>query len=119
PFNVLDTAVVRPAEPDAVDLRRGQKILERGEGAAVANSQRAGQRRSFLRALAIRAPDAAHVGVAHGLPCAHVEFCDESASDEADAQPLARHRLLAHLASGSGRSWNFTTLLVVPFPPSM
>jgi rhodanese-related sulfurtransferase len=24
-----------------------------------------------------------------------------------------------HLASGSGRSWNLTTLLVVPFPPSM
>ena len=23
-----------------------------------------------------------------------------------------------HLASGSGRSWNFTTLLVVPLPPS-
>jgi hypothetical protein len=24
-----------------------------------------------------------------------------------------------HFASGSGRSWNFTTLLVVPLPPSM
>jgi protocatechuate 4,5-dioxygenase beta chain len=23
-----------------------------------------------------------------------------------------------HLSSGSGRSWNLTTLLVVPFPPS-
>ena len=30
---------------------------------------------------------------------------------EAERQP--------HLASGSGRSWNFITLLVVPFPPSM
>jgi len=25
----------------------------------------------------------------------------------------------AYFASGSGRSWNFTTLLVVPLPPSM
>jgi hypothetical protein len=24
-----------------------------------------------------------------------------------------------YLASGSGRTWNFTTLLVVPLPPSM
>ena len=27
--------------------------------------------------------------------------------------------IIDHFASGSGRIWNLTTLLVVPFPPSM
>src|SRR4029453_12369595 len=35
------------------------------------------------------------------------------------ASRIAEAERQAHLANGSGRSWNFITLLVVPFPPSM
>ena len=49
---------------------------------------------------------------------ANVRHGPDDTNESGRAQECGLRRR-CHLASGSGRSWNFMTLLVVPLPPSM
>ena len=86
-LDVLDAPVVGAGEPEGVDAR-GRRPCRRSTRTAsrrrrrAARARRGGGRRSGR----VRAPHAAHVGVAHRAERLHVKARVEAAADEADAE---------------------------------
>jgi hypothetical protein len=67
-FHIFEPRVIRPAQPKAIDIRRGDHIRDRIEGARLAHSERAGERGGFSCMLAIGTPHTQHVSVTHSDP---------------------------------------------------
>src|SRR5262249_31348952 len=82
----LDAGVVMAGEPDRVDCGIGAHVGDRRVGFRFAHLELARQGSGGGGVLLVRAPDAAHVGVAHGLPALEMELRVEAGADKADAE---------------------------------
>ena len=85
-FDVLDARLIRSGQPDRVDRRIGDHVGDRRVRLRVADVERARQLGRRRRVLLVRAPDAEHVGIAHGAKRLHVKARIEAAADERDAE---------------------------------
>jgi hypothetical protein len=94
-------------DDDDVDGRGGDGRGGDGRGGAAAAREKA----PFVPPPRIRRYRSVAAGVATSTGARQLSLVQRPSSDT-----ISRRR---YLASGSGRSWNRTALLVVPFPPSM
>ena len=91
-LHVLDPGLVRPAQPQRVDRGVRHHVGDRAMRLGGAEVEPPRLRRHVLGVLAVRAPYAEHVGIAHGLQPLQVEPGVEAAAHEPDSQALvARH----------------------------
>src|SRR5262249_25596404 len=90
-LDVLDARLVGTQEPDCVDLRVGDHRRDRPVGPARADVESAPEGGRGLGALAVRAPDADDIAVAHADPRPHVKSRDEAAANEADTETPLLH----------------------------
>src|SRR5205085_9625249 len=98
--------VVRAADPDAVDLGCSDHLLDRREGACLADAERARERCRARGMLVVRAPDATDVGVPDAHPRLNVKAGDETAADEADSERSSRAHSYSpsYASAGEGSS---------------
>ena len=90
-----------PGEPDRVDRRIGDHVGDRRVRLRRADVEVARELRGRRGVLLVRAPDAEHVGVAHGAKCLEVKARVEAAADERDAESLCSRPVAFVLASSS------------------
>src|SRR5215207_836339 len=86
-LDVLDACVIRPADPDRVDVRICHHVRDRSEGATVAHVEIPRELRHLLGTLALRAPHPANVRLAHPHERLHMKAGDEAPADETNAEP--------------------------------
>ncbi len=94
-LDVFDARVIRPGEPDGVDGCITDHVGDRRVGPGVADVEITRELRGTLGVLAVRAPDAKHLGVAHRPKPLHVKFCVEATADEPDAETSLFHLSIA------------------------
>src|SRR5262249_39079784 len=89
-FHVLEALVIGAGQPQRIDRGIGHHRGNRAVGFGIADIEAARQRGGRCRMLAVRAPHAADIGVAHRAKRLHVKARIEAAADEADTQASLR-----------------------------
>src|SRR5687768_13370699 len=94
-LDVLQTRVVRPRQPDRIDVGIDHHVGNRLVGLRVADVQLARELCGGRSVLRVRAPDAANIAVPNGGPSTQMELRVESAPDEPHPETLPAHCLSA------------------------